>query len=78
MLCAAVFQMSKLLTENKKLFKMSILRLYSNKNNTIASGVFEDMNSGQNAVTDLWYGGSGKIRNSISRFLIQFPSDEYK
>ncbi len=55
---------------------MSVLRLYANKNNTIASGVFKNFNSGQNAATDLWFGGSGQVRNSISRFLIYFSLDE--
>lgn len=56
---------------------MSVFRIYPSKSNTIASGLFELYNSGQNAVTDLWYGGgqtnsSLPRRNSYSRFLMQF------
>lgn len=55
---------------------MGRIRIYPEKENTIASGIFEDLNSAQNAVTDLWYGGgvSGgrNFRNSISRHLIYF------
>lgn len=60
---------------------MSIFRIYPNKSNTIASGVYSIFNSGQNAVTDLWYGGGGtdtapERRNSISRFIVKFDLDE--
>lgn len=56
---------------------MGKLRIYAEKSNTIASGVYQVFNSGQNAVTDLWYGGGGadsalEKRNSTSRFLIKF------
>lgn len=55
---------------------MSVFRIYPEKNNTIASGLFQEYNSGQNAVTELWYGGKGGIRNSISRYLVKFPLEE--
>lgn len=56
---------------------MSIFRIYPSKSNTIANSSFANLNSGQNAVTDLWYGGGGTDtapdkRNSISRFLLNF------
>jgi len=56
---------------------MGILRIYPEKNNTIASGVYSIFNSGQNAVSDLWYGGGGtdtapEKRNSYSRFIVKF------
>lgn len=56
---------------------MGILRIYPSKNNTIASGVYQNYNAGQNAVTDLWYGGGGtdtapEKRNSYSRFIVKF------
>lgn len=56
---------------------MSVFRIYPNKNNTIASGLYRSYNSGQNAITDLWYGGGGtdtapEKRNSYSRFLVEF------
>lgn len=56
---------------------MGVLRIYPEKNNTIASGVYRSFNSGQNAVTDLWYGGGGtdtapEKRNSYSRFIVKF------
>jgi len=56
---------------------MSIYRIYSEKSNTIASGVFQNLNSGQNAVSDLWYGGGGDgiaplKRNSLSRLMLYF------
>ncbi len=56
---------------------MSIFRIYPSKSNTIAGGLFNNLNSGQNAVTDLWYGGGGtdtapEKRNSVSRFLLKF------
>ena len=51
---------------------MGIFRIYSSKSNTIASAsTYELLNSSQNPVTDLWYGGTGS-RNSISRFMIYF------
>ncbi len=56
---------------------MSIFRIYPTKSNTIAGSYFSALNSGQNAVTDLWYGGGGtdtapEKRNSVSRFLMYF------
>ncbi len=56
---------------------MGIIRIYPEKNNTIASGVYASFNAGQNAVTDLWYGGGGtdtapEKRNSFSRFIVKF------
>ena len=56
---------------------MGILRIYPEKNNTLASGAYQAFNSGQNAVTDLWYGGGGtdtapEKRNSFSRFIVKF------
>ena len=56
---------------------MGRLRIYPTKNNTIASGYFENFNSALNPGTILWYGGTGN-RASISRFLIQFDLDELK
>lgn len=61
---------------------MSIFRIYPNKSNTIASGPFEHFNSGQNEVSELWYGGGNvagtffERRNSISRFLVKFDLSE--
>lgn len=60
---------------------MGVFRIYPSKSNTIASGVYQPYNSGQNAVTDLWYGGGGtdtspEKRNSISRFIIKFDLSE--
>lgn len=59
------------------------LRIYSEKSNTIASGVYKIFNSGQNSVSDLWYGGGGtdtslERRNSISRFLIKFDLTDFQ
>lgn len=56
---------------------MSVFRIYPSKSNTIAGSYFSNLNSGQNAVTDLWYGGGGTDtapdkRNSISRFMLNF------
>lgn len=52
-----------------------IFRIYSEKSNTVAKGSnYEDLNSSQNPVTDLWYGGEG-ARNSISRHLLYFDLD---
>jgi len=56
---------------------MSVFRIYPSKSNTIAGGSYVALNSGQNAVTDLWYGGGGtdtapEKRNSYSRFLCKF------
>jgi hypothetical protein len=56
---------------------MSIFRIYPSKSNTIAGSYFNSLNSGQNAITDLWYGGGGtdtapEKRNSVSRFLVYF------
>jgi len=60
---------------------MGIFRVYPEKSNSIASGIYQSFNSGQNAVTDLWYGGGGtdsapEKRNSISRFMVKFDLDE--
>lgn len=60
---------------------MGVFRIYPEKSNTIASGVYNNYNSGQNAVTDLWYGGGGtdtapERRNSISRFIVKFDLAE--
>lgn len=60
---------------------MGVFRIYPEKSNSIASGVYQIFNSGQNAVTDLWYGGGGtdtapEKRNSISRFIIKFDLGE--
>lgn len=60
---------------------MGITRLYPNKSNTIASGVYRKFNSGQNAIFELWYGGGGtdtapEKRNSISRCLMYFDLAE--
>jgi len=60
---------------------MSVFRIYPSKSNTIASGVYQNFNSGQNAVVDLWYGGGEtdtaiERRNSISRFMIKFDISE--
>jgi len=60
---------------------MGVFRIYPSKSNTIASGAYQNFNSGQNAVTDLWYGGGGtdtapEKRNSISRFIVKFDLDE--
>ncbi|MBP9759672.1 hypothetical protein KBD45_08325 [Candidatus Dojkabacteria bacterium] len=56
---------------------MGIIRIYPEKNNTIASGIYKNFNSGQNAVTDLFFGGGGtdtapEKRNSYSRFIVKF------
>lgn len=58
-----------------------IFRIYPSKSNTIASGVYQNFNSGQNSITDLWFGGGGtdtalERRNSISRFIVKFDLDE--
>lgn len=59
---------------------MSIFRVYASKSNTIASGVYKNFNSSQNAVTDLFYGGgytsSVFLRNAFSRFMIHFDLTE--
>jgi hypothetical protein len=60
---------------------MGVFRIYPSKSNTIASGAYVSYNSGQNAVTDLWYGGGGgdtalEKRNSISRFIVKFDLEE--
>lgn len=60
---------------------MGVFRVYPSKSNAIASGVYQNFNSGQNAVVDFWYGGGGtdsapERRNSISRFIIKFDLDE--
>lgn len=60
---------------------MSVFRIYPEKSNTIASGVYASYNAGQNAITELWYGGGGtdtapEKRNSISRFIVKFDLSE--
>ena len=60
---------------------MGITRVYPAKSNTIASGAYKKFNSGQNSVTELWYGGGGtdtapEKRNSISRFLAYFDLED--
>jgi len=60
---------------------MGVFRIYPSKSNTMASNLYQIFNSGQNAVTDLWYGGGGTDtasdrRNSISRFIVKFDIDE--
>lgn len=60
---------------------MAKFRIYPEKSNSIASGVYQIYNSGQNAITDLWHGGGGtdtapEKRNSISRFIVKFDTDE--
>lgn len=58
---------------------MGIYRLYATKNNSIASGsAFELLNSSQNPVTDLWYGGTTSSRNSISRHLVYFDLTDFQ
>lgn len=63
---------------------MSIFRIYPSKCNTIASGqLFQDYNSSQNPVTDLWYGGgitdsSVQREHSISRCLMSFDLTNIK
>ena len=56
---------------------MSVFRIYPKKSNTIASGLYKNFNSGQNAITDIWYGGGGtdtapEKRNSYSRYIVKF------
>lgn len=57
---------------------MGRFRIYPIKQNTVASGTaFEKLNSSQNPVADIWYGGGAtdtatKKRNSISRHLVKF------
>jgi len=60
---------------------MSVFRIYPSKSNCIASGAYQNFNSGQNSVVDLWFGGGGtdtapEKRNSISRFLVKFDLEE--
>jgi hypothetical protein len=60
-----------------------ILRIYPTKNNTIASGIYAGYNSGQNSVTDLWYGGGGTDtalarRNSYSRYIATFNLEDLR
>jgi len=59
---------------------MGIFRIYPEKSNTIANGIFSDFNAGQNAVTDLWYGGGADTvvatSNSYSRFIVSFDLTE--
>jgi hypothetical protein len=60
---------------------MGVFRIYPEKSNTIASGVYQNFNSGQNSVTDIWFGGGGtdtapERRNSISRFIVKFDLSE--
>lgn len=56
---------------------MGRFRIYPSKSNTIASGYYQNFNSGFNPGTLLWYGGNGS-RASISRYLIQFDLNELK
>ena len=62
---------------------MSVFRIYPSKSNTIASSpYFEDYNSSQNPVSDLWYGGGfeqgGVVRpNSVSRLMLYFDLTDY-
>ena len=56
---------------------MGRLRIYPKKNNTIASGYFENFNSALNPGAILWYGGKG-VRSSISRFLMEFDLEDLK
>jgi len=57
---------------------MGKFRIYPSKENTIASGyAYENINSSQNNIVDLWYGGGATDtavlrRNSISRHLVYF------
>ena len=53
---------------------MSVFRIYPSKSNTIANGLYQNYNSGQNATSDLWYGGGeiSSIQNSVSRLLMYF------
>ncbi len=60
---------------------MGVFRIYPSKSNTIGSNSYERYNSGQNAVTDLWYGGGAtdsatQRRNSISRHIVKFDISE--
>lgn len=55
---------------------MARFRIYPSKENTIASSTsFESLNSSQNTVFDLWYGGQSS-QNSISRHLFKFDLTE--
>ena len=56
---------------------MGVYRIYSSKSNSIANGRYSLYNAGQNAVTNLWYGGgrganTAQRENTYSRFLMQF------
>lgn len=53
---------------------MSVFRILPTKSNTIASGLYQNYNSGQNSATDLFFGGgeTQSIRNSVSRHLLYF------
>ena len=51
---------------------MSVFRIYANKCNTIASGPFVNFNSGQNPVSNIWFGGGISSTNTYSRFLMEF------
>lgn len=62
---------------------MSIFRILPERSNTIASGIYSLYNSGQNHITELWYGGGGtdtspEKRNSYSRFLIYFDLTDFQ
>lgn len=62
---------------------MSIFRILPERSNTIASGIYSSYNSGQNHITELWYGGGGtdtspEKRNSYSRFLIYFDLTDFQ
>lgn len=56
---------------------MGRLRIYPKKNNTIASGYFENFNSALNPGAILWYGGTG-TRSSVSKFLMEFDLEDLK
>ena len=57
---------------------MAKFRIYPSKQNTIAQGVaYENINSSQNNVADIWYGGGATDsavlkRHSISRHMVEF------
>lgn len=63
---------------------MSVYRIYPSKSNTIASGkAFEYINSSQNPVSDIFYGGgfeeNGVYReNNISRLLLYFDLTDFQ
>lgn len=61
---------------------MAKFRIYPSKENTIAEGVaYENINSSQNNVADIWYGGGATDtavlrRHSVSRHMVQFDLTE--